>query len=87
MHLTKKNLIISLIFFIILFIPLTITQVATLSIIIANTTYRTESKTQSKIHGQGGYFWHYHTISSAITIGKNGVNYNSNPHSFFGLPN
>ena len=39
-----------------------------------------------EVHGSGGYFWHYHTISSAITLGKGGVEQISNPHSFFGLP-
>lgn len=39
-----------------------------------------------EVHGNGGYFWHYHTISSAITLGKGGVQQTSNPHSFFGLP-
>lgn len=39
-----------------------------------------------EVHGSGGYFWHYHTISSAITLGKGGVEQTSNPHSFFGLP-
>lgn len=37
-------------------------------------------------HGSIGYFWHYHTISSASTLGKGGVEQISNPHSFFGLP-
>ncbi len=36
-------------------------------------------------HGGIGYFKHYHTFPTAITIGKNGKNYESNPHSFFGL--
>ena len=40
-----------------------------------------------EVHGSNGYFWHYHTISSTITLGKGGVEQISNPHSFFGLPN
>ena len=39
-----------------------------------------------EVHGKLGYFWHYHTISSAITLGKGGIEQISNPHSFFGLP-
>ena len=39
-----------------------------------------------EIHGKRGYFWHYHTVASAITLGKGGVRYVSNPHSFYGLP-
>ncbi len=36
-------------------------------------------------HGSIGYFRHYHTSAMAITIGKNGIKQESNPHSFFGL--
>jgi len=39
---------------------------------------------QPEKHGGIGYFKHYHTISVAYTIGKNGVQLESNPHSFFG---
>ena len=33
-----------------------------------------------------GYYRHYHSIATALTIGKKGELLNSHPHSFFGLP-